>query len=279
MNSLLEKLRRPEYTGDNRCWPCTITNTALLAGMTGLLWLRGKRRTATALAVGGLAAIGLRGYLVPYTPSFAPELTAKLPVDPFDHGQSPTATGSLAEVGEASSPDPDAPDEQSTPDGEEVLAQLGEADVVEFDGEDVRLDEDFRADWRREIEALRERDLEGLAAVADGATPATVDVSATREAVEPGIVLDSEAGSPTHMRRAYAIPELAATRALTGRVDDDIARAAGRPLRSLLQTCPLCDEELIVTDAKCCGETVPAGGTPAEKLMCPSCNERVFTFE
>lgn len=146
MHSLLEKLRRPEYTGDNRCWPCTITNTALLAGVTGLLWLRGKRRTATALAVGGLAAIGLRGYLVPYTPSLAPELTAKLPVDPFDHGESATATGSLADVGEA---------------------------------------------------------------------------------VEPGIVLDSEAGSPTHMRRAYAIPELAATRALTGRVDDDVARAAG----------------------------------------------------
>ncbi|CCQ33071.1 hypothetical protein HLRTI_003236 [Halorhabdus tiamatea SARL4B] len=278
MNSLLEKLRRPEYTGDNRCWPCTITNTALLAGVTGLLWLRGKRRTATALAVGGLAAIGLRGYLVPYTPSFAPELTAKLPVDPFDHGESPTATGSLADVGESASPDRDDAGEQP-PDGEEVLAQLGEAGVVEFDGEDVRLDEDFRADWRREIEALRERDLEGLAAVADGATPPAVDVSATREAVEPGIVLDSKAGSPTHMRRAYAIPELAATRALAGRVDDDVARAAGRPLRSLLQTCPLCDEELIVTDAKCCGETVPTGGSPAEKLMCPSCNARFFTFE
>jgi len=279
MDSLLERVRQPQYTGDNRCWPCTITNATLLAGVTGLLWLRGKRRTATALAVGGLAAIGLRGYLVPYTPSFAPELTAKLPVDPFDHSESETATGSLADVGGAASPDQDGPDEQPSPGGEEVLAQLGEAGVVEFDGENVRLNESFRADWRREIEVLRERDLEGLAAVADGLTPSTIDVTATRETVEPGIVLRSETGSPTHIRRTYAIPELAATRALAGRVDDGVARAAGRPLRSLLQTCPLCDEELIVTDAKCCGETVPAGGSPAEKLMCPSCNERFFTFE
>jgi len=279
MLSLLKKVRQPRYTGDNRCWPCTITNLALLAVVTAVLWIRDRRRSATVLAIGGAAAISLRGYLVPYTPSFAPKLTAMLPVDPFDHGPSTTASGSLADVS-GDSPSGDREDDgPSVPTGEEVLIALQEAGVVELDGEDVTLDDGFRSDWRREMEALRDRDLERLATVAEDLTPAGVAVSATRETVAEGIVLDPETGPPTHIRRAYAVPELAATRALRGRVDGDIARAAGRPLRSLLQRCPLCDGELTVTAAKCCGETVPAGRTPQEKLMCPSCDERFFTFE
>ncbi|MFW5974546.1 MAG: hypothetical protein ACOCPZ_04125 [Natrialbaceae archaeon] len=277
MGSLLEAIRRPEYTGENRCWPCTVTNVTLLTVVSGVLWLRGRRRSAMALTAGGLAAIGLRGYLVPYTPSFAPRLARKLPVDPFGHDDrvEPGSIASLAEGTPASEPESA---EGSPPGGEAILAALADAGVLEFLDGEVSLEADFREEWRREMEALRERDLEGLAAVADGLTPTWIAVTVAREAVEPGLVLDPDEGQLTYVRRTHAIAELAATRALAGRVDDRVARAAGRPLRSLLERCPLCDQELIITDARCCGESVPAGGSPAEKLLCPACNERVFTF-
>lgn len=277
MGSLLEAIRRPEYTGENRCWPCTVTNVTLLTVVSGVLWLRGRRRSAMALTAGGLAAIGLRGYLVPYTPSFAPRLARKLPVDPFGHDDrvEPGSIASLAEGAPASEPESA---EGSPPGGEAILAALADAGVLEFLDGEVSLEADFREEWRREMETLRERDLEGLAAVADGLTPTWIAVTVAREAVEPGLVLDPDEGQLTYVRRTHAIAELAATRALAGRVDDRVARAAGRPLRSLLERCPLCDHELVITDAKCCGGTVPAGGSPAEKLLCPACNERVFTF-
>lgn len=62
-------LRRPEYTGDNRCLPCTVVNL-LVAGLGGAVLGLATRPAAGALAfgVGGLV-IYLRGYLVPGTPA------------------------------------------------------------------------------------------------------------------------------------------------------------------------------------------------------------------
>lgn len=68
-------LRDPRYTGDNRCWPCTALNGALLAvAVAGLAWW-GAPGLAAGLAVLGAGAVWLRGYLVPGTP----RLTRRLP--------------------------------------------------------------------------------------------------------------------------------------------------------------------------------------------------------
>lgn len=286
MSSLLERVRRPEYTGENRCWPCTLTNGVLLAIVTGVLLLRGRRRTAAAVAVGGLSAIGLRGYLVPYTPSFAPRLVSKLPVDVFDHDSPDAPAGTLSDATGTQPQDDgeddtelDGEDTPSEPDGEEVLAELTEAGAVQpnEDGE-IELTPEFRSEWREEMAALRDLDLDELAAAASELTPSTVDVRPTGRDVTPGVVLEPRDGPPTHMRRAVAVPELAAASVLEGRVDESVALTAGRPLRSLLEQCPLCGEELLLTQAQCCGETIPLGQTPSEKLLCTSCNERLFTY-
>jgi hypothetical protein len=82
--AVLDRLRRPEYTGENRCTPCTVVNTALAAllaaGAGGLAAAATPAGTGPVpapvpgLAAGGLvlaaglASIHLRGYLVPGTP-------------------------------------------------------------------------------------------------------------------------------------------------------------------------------------------------------------------
>jgi len=60
--------KQPEYTGENRCLPCTAVNvaiTALLAGVAAIAWLP----LAAVVGSVGLAAIYFRGYLVPGTPT------------------------------------------------------------------------------------------------------------------------------------------------------------------------------------------------------------------
>jgi hypothetical protein len=62
------RYRNPAYTGENRCFPCTIVNVAI-AVVTSLLVALVSRRGALIAFVGSLVSIGLRGYLVPGTPT------------------------------------------------------------------------------------------------------------------------------------------------------------------------------------------------------------------
>lgn len=66
--SLLASLRREEYTGENRCLPCTVVNVgiaAVLAIVAGFVAVE----LAVVVFVGALVSIYLRGYLVPGTPT------------------------------------------------------------------------------------------------------------------------------------------------------------------------------------------------------------------
>ncbi|WP_195892457.1 hypothetical protein [Halopiger goleimassiliensis] len=74
--SVLERYRRPAYTGENRCLPCTVANVAIGALVAVAITVLGRRFVDTTAAValgaltlvGSLFAIALRGYLVPGTP-------------------------------------------------------------------------------------------------------------------------------------------------------------------------------------------------------------------
>lgn len=68
VREVLSELRNPEYTGENRCVPCTIVNV-LIAAVASALVGTVSRRGGVLAFVGSLAAIALRGYLVPGTPT------------------------------------------------------------------------------------------------------------------------------------------------------------------------------------------------------------------
>lgn len=62
------RLRHPEYTGENRCIPCTGVNV-VMAGMIGIVGWFLHPLFGVAIALGSLLAIYFRGYLVPGTPT------------------------------------------------------------------------------------------------------------------------------------------------------------------------------------------------------------------
>ena len=294
MAPLLEFLRRPEFTGENRCWACTAVNGVLLWMGITIVTLLGQPLLAVALGLVGVATISLRGYLFPYTPRFAPQLVSLLPGDPFDHERAP---GSLADAGLGSGPGPnsdtdidshatsvDGPASDSAardpPSGDEILETLLDAGVLVSEGTEVSLEPDIRRTWHEEMVTLRELDIDALAAVADELTPETIDASGETRWGRSYVVVDSEDRPLVLLPHAIAVAELAAVSTLESAVADDHVRlAAGRPFRTLLERCPLCDGELTVSTSTCCGDVTPIGKTPTEKLVCPACSIRLFTYD
>ena len=143
--SLLERLRQPEYTGENRCLPCTVVNTIIAAvaavgvGAAGGMVATPVVGLAAAVGVFALSVslIYLRGYLVPKTP----ELTKRY----FPEWL-------LALFGK---------DEQvrieTDVDPETALSGAGALEDCE-DEDDLCLTEEFRESWYDEIDRLQSAD-------------------------------------------------------------------------------------------------------------------------
>jgi hypothetical protein len=304
----LERLRRPEHTGENRCWPCTVVNVVLV-GLGTLLLARRRRTLALGAAAVGGAAVWLRGYVVPGTPRFAPRLVAALPLpyDPFDHGEyapDPSASG-VAETevgvdgttGSADVSGPDAGEESTAADGttapaepgslgeevlgEELVERLLAADVLESDGEALVVEAAFDEAWRAAMADLAEMDTGSLAeATFEAAHAATVDTFENEDG--EWVVLGDGSGQfdgETWLTRPVAVAEAGAVRALADWVDEATARAAAGPLRMFLHECPDCGTELVEsTTAACCGGMTDPRSEPDEVLACPECRARLYTF-
>ena len=268
------RLRRSEHTGENRCWPCTVVNVALVGVGAGALGVTVDPLVGVAVAAGGLALVWLRGYLVPGTPRFAPPLVAALPggeavFDKAPAGASdpPNEGGSL---GTADGPD----------DPEDLLARLVESGVLRVDDETVVPTAAFDERWHAEMDELRERTTAELARAALDASPAAearaVDGEWIALSPEDGGVVDE-----TWLARPVAIAEVAGYRATESFLSDDGTRlAAARTNRMLLDACPDCGAALERgTDMSCCGGHTGPGEEPSPTLACPDCEVRLYTFD
>lgn len=274
MKPALERVRRPEYTGGRRCWPCTGLNATLLAVGVAVVWTV-SLPLAVALATLGAAAIWLRGYLVPYTPQFAPRLVAALPWMDGYREERPAGSTTLAGEGEI--------------DGEVVVEALLDAGVVTAgpDGATLELDGAFRERWRAEIEHLRDLDEDALSAAVLAAAPGATAAEPYARGDRTWIVLDDGSGriaGETWLARPVAVAEAGAVRALAETVpegEDVLFAAAARPLRTFLQRCPVCDGAVIetTTNACCGGGPSPMASPIRDVLACEDCDRRVYTFE
>ncbi|WP_435346517.1 hypothetical protein [Haloarchaeobius sp. HRN-SO-5] len=266
----LDAILRPEYTGENRCWPCTVVNVAIVAAVAAVAYLVGYPIVAGVVAAVGLLAVWARGYVVPYTPRFAPRLAAALGVgDRFGHAASPpegAATGSLG-----IDADPEA-----------VVDVLLEAGVLAEDEAGLYLTDSFRTRWRDAMEPLRDATPEQLA---DGVRGIREDADVRAEQNERGayVVVAAPDGNVIHdawLTRPVVIAEIAGVHALGGAGLDREARlAAVQPLRSFLEECPDCGgrvEETTTVD--CCGGPAGTAAEPDHVLACTECGSRLFTF-
>lgn len=254
--TLLNRLRRPEYTGKNRCRPCTVVNLAIIAVVGAAVAVWSAVAAVVAVAV-GLAVLALRGYLVPGTPRFAPRLVEPLPFD-FGHTGPPRETDALSDVGDgADDPDPEA-----------VLESLVAAGVVEGDSEQLFLNDAFREAWTDRMATLRTAEESEFLARVEAASPADVEAQLHSDRVLLA------GGRDVWLRRSVAIAETAAVEALQEwDLPPGIRVLAAQPLRTFLQTCPVCGgpvEESTRQD--CCGGPGSVRGDPEQPVLaCADC--------
>lgn len=271
--STIRGLRRPAYTGANRCWPCTVVNLAILAGVIAVVapfWPIG----AALVGIAGAAVIWLRGYLVPYTPQFAPKLAARLPGSLFEH---PVAKDSLEDV---HTMDADGRGgRKGDADGEDVLEALVAAGVVTVADDQLGLRDDIATAWRARMAELSEstdalveaaeRDVEGI----DSARIEVVDG-------ETHVVVTG--GSTAWLPEAVAVAEIGAVQVLA---ETDLPAGhrelAAHSLCAFLDTCPVCGDDVVEGAADdCCGHTVPDPGHDSPTVLaCERCGVAFYTLE
>ncbi|MWV39567.1 hypothetical protein [Natrialba sp. INN-245] len=143
--AVVRSLRNPEYTGENRCGPCTIVNVLIALGVSALIgtvlawtWTAAVGVLAGALVLGlSSCLIWLRGYLVPGTPTLTKRYLPRRMLSWF--GKDPLENVAV-------------PDEI---DPEETLLEAGALEpCAEVD--DLCLTAAFDREWRAELEAVDE---------------------------------------------------------------------------------------------------------------------------
>ncbi|QLH80255.1 hypothetical protein [Halosimplex pelagicum] len=308
LGSLVTRLRRPEYTGENRCLPCTVLNVGIASVGATLLgaWLvaagysTAAAGVATAVLAVSLLTIWLRGYLVPGTPTLtkrylpAPVLAAfgKTPdgspegiaagVD-GDAGTDANASGATEEVGDgAAEGDTGAAASAGNGDraeGEPVdpEALLERAGAIEpCRGDDRCLTDDFERAWRDEIDAIQAGDDLGPWLERFGLDDGEVTTKELGNSFAVSVdgrrvgSWESEAAFHADLAGAKLLGErLSGWGGLSARDRGQVCNG----LRIFLETCPDCGSPVSfgteTVESCCTSRTVAA-------VTCDDCGARVF---
>lgn len=131
------RLRRPEYTGDNRCLPCTGLNLLIVLGASVLLQYWGEHVIGLIVGVLGLVLIYARGYVVPGTPALTRRYLPASILAWFEHDEVPAGQPAETDGSTASS-------NQFNPEG--ALRDAGALRSCP-NRDDLCLDEGFRRKW------------------------------------------------------------------------------------------------------------------------------------
>jgi hypothetical protein len=271
--SVIDRVRRPEYTGENRCTPCTIANSAIAvvcsAALGVVLWVAGVTPVVVALATVGLftasaGAIWLRGYLLPGTP----ELTKRYLPDPV-----------LARFDKL--PEEVEVDADKSDDGVDPEVYLQAAGAVEECAtvDDLCLSRGFRGDWNHRTRSAREEDV-GPDAVVDALGLSMAGEAAELVEFGEAVVLERDGRQVGKWEsRAALVADVAAAAVFADRSDewehlDAFERSAVlRGLRIFAESCPLCDGTVDLgeeTVESCCRSY------DVVAVACSDCDSRLF---
>lgn len=264
----VERFRQPEYTGRNRCLPCTAVNAALavaLAAAVGAGW----RPVGGLLVLGiSVAAIYLRGYLVPGTPELTQRYFPDRVVRAFDKNAAAQDAARERAV--------DAGDVDAT-ETEKLLTSTG---VVEpcAEEDDLCLTDQFSDVWWRRIRQFRaddERAADHLATVMDVDPTALSFVDGDQfGVVYEGKLIAEWASDAAFYADLAAEPTLAEWLGDRDGLDDRQRTELLVGLRGFLQECPACEADLEQVEEVrkfCC-----TGDVVSVSVDCGSCGARVF---
>lgn len=256
---VLEGISQPEYTGVNRCMPCTVVNLGIGAVGAGLLW---QLSPTAAVVFGGVAvtAILLRGYLVPGTPTLTKRYLPDSLLRRFEHG--PPAGQS---IGDSEPVDP--------------LELLESAGVLVETDHDVELEPAFEQRLASRVEAIEQENLVGALAELLGVPPEKLSLDAASGV--PTVRLDGRWVGQWESRAAL-LTDVAANRELARVVPEWTQFTLSQrselfaAVRACLTHCPVCggDVELFPEAVESCCRTVDVVAA-----ACQGCGARLFELE
>ena len=258
----VNRLRQPEYTGENRCTPCTIVNVVIAAvGSAAVSYVLTPVGGTVAFA-GSLAAIYLRGYLVPGTPTLTKQYFPDWVLAKFDKLED-----EQVEVSE----------EEREP--EEVLADAGAVEPCE-QMDDLCLSDEFRGTWHDNMDAINRDGTEKslLSEVLD-----VDEDKLTFEEHDEAMVAQYDGGRLGQWEsRAALIADLGAAKVLEDRYPDwDALTVTNQSrvlsgLRIFLETCPDCGGAIQMeqeTVESCCRTM------DVVAVSCSDCDSRILEVE
>lgn len=244
VSDVTARLKKPEYTGENRCLPCTVVNVLLACALAVGLSAVATPVVGVAAFAAAIAAVYLRGYLVPGTPRLTEEyfppwalaLFGKEPVDAVEvHPRERPPAGTRPEgTDDAAIDDPFA------------AAGVLEADDPTLTSGEPSLSPEFEAAWRERTGAAAERGVDpDDVARAFGASEASATGSRS-------FVLDGDK-SVRWGSEAALFADVAAASLLSERLADwderdrERRRSVLLGLRLCLGDCPTCGGRLSIS--------------------------------
>lgn len=283
------QFRQPEYTGENRCIPCTIVNVVIAVALAGLcgavLAVFGPGGTvgvsvAAVVLVLSLLAIWLRGYLVPGTPTLTKRYFPDWVLAKFDKGPAGMELETSATTQQDTNTDRETDGENPIGEGEldptEVLDRAGLITECE-NVDDLCLVDSIREEWETEMDAVGEVEHEEALAEFFRADPDAVTVQTNGEAIR---VRGVSGRPPTWESEEAMIADVAGDRLLEAHVSGwtDLSMlqrftVIKGGLRIFVEQCPTCAGSVTLgedTVESCCRSH------EVFAVTCDSCEARIL---
>lgn len=245
------RFRNSQYTGENRCWPCTVVNLGLVGFISSCVAIIGSDLMAGSILLVGVASTGLRGYVIPGTPRLTRYLPASV-LSVFNKGPS----GSLAVTADSDSQ---------------------ETDLVEVSEGTIRLSSAIRNKYKTQAQNLASDSDRLEAAIVDAFDRVDhITVNRSLGGNENWFAKDSDGDILLRWEaRPVAAMDVAGEMLLSEydpdwtTLDSSHREQQRAMLRRAAKTCPMCGLEfqsVSGSDVVCCG-----GQSLAGSLRCSEC--------
>lgn len=268
---IIDGLRQPEYTGKNRCFPCTALNIVIAAVVSVLFTALWVPLGVATLAV-SLAAIYLRGYLIPGTPTITSRYFPDRVLRLFDkHEQEGIADGGTVSGAELNG-------ENNVSNLEAILLTSGVIEDCE-DVDDLCLTDGFRESWSKRIVETRKQGRDKEKRILAESIQVDPDALSLEENVRLAVELKGDRIASWKSHAAF-LADLAAEQELEvwcdswkGMSERDRSRVIAS-LRVFLEDCPSCGgpvEPVEDNVDSCCRKNLVN-----VTLECEDCGDVVF---